>query len=228
MPTRVSLICAVCGQSFDVYPYLATRAKWCSRACRSAGLRAARPEAPCLRCGRLYARQPCKQGRYCSRACAANQRPLAERFWEKVTKGDACWEWSGFRDGAGYGALHVTGRPLRAPRVSWELHFGPIPDDLWVCHHCDNPPCVRPDHLFLGTASVNVQDMVAKGRNATGAFTGMNAGATHGMAKLNEDDVRAIRLRAKCGERLKNIARDFRVHRSTIGLIVNRKAWTHI
>lgn len=96
------------------------------------------------------------------------RRPEAERFWEKVKKTPSCWLWTGaHKDGRwpygvlGGGASRV---PKLAHRVSWELHHGPIPDGMNVLHKCDNPPCVRPDHLFLGTLSDNTQDMVAKGR----------------------------------------------------------------
>ena len=93
---------------------------------------------------------------------------LEERFWAKVKKTDGCWVWTGSAQHNGYGYLHIgdktNRKPMRAHRVSWELHNGPIPTGLWVLHRCDNPPCVRPEHLWLGDRTDNMRDCAAKGR----------------------------------------------------------------
>lgn len=106
-------------------------------------------------------------------------RPLADRFWEKVNKDGPvpahcpelgpCWLWTASTNKAGYGKIGSgAGGPaeqtLLAPRVAWELTNDPIPAGLLALHHCDNPPCVNPAHLFLGTSRDNTQDMIAKGR----------------------------------------------------------------
>lgn len=95
--------------------------------------------------------------------------PKQSWFWSRVAlpNENGCREWAGGRNTFGYGIVASNGRP-RAHRLAWELTFGPIPEGLFVCHHCDNPPCCEPLHLFLGTQKDNVQDAVAKGRMRNG------------------------------------------------------------
>lgn len=105
--------------------------------------------------------------KFCSATCRNAAAPtLEDRFWAKVDKGADCWEWSAHRMPNGYGIINIDSSPRLAHRTAWELAYGAIPDELWVLHRCDNPACVRPDHLFLGTAKDNMQDMHQKGRNA--------------------------------------------------------------
>lgn len=87
-----------------------------------------------------------------------------ERFWNKVNKTEACWEWTAAIDPGGYGAFKVDGKKVNSHRFSWNLHFGSLPEGMLVCHTCDNRLCVRPDHLFLGSHQENHDDMVNKGR----------------------------------------------------------------
>lgn len=96
--------------------------------------------------------------------------PVGEsRFWSKVSKGDGCWEWTGYRLKNGYGQFRPgPGQRTKAHRYSYELAYGPISDGMFICHHCDNPPCVRPDHLFVGTPADNSHDRDIKGRGIRG------------------------------------------------------------
>lgn len=93
---------------------------------------------------------------------------LADRFWAKVDKSESCWVWTAGTVPGGYGFIRMRGREKTsgmAHRISWELHNGPVPTGMYVMHICDNPPCVRPDHLRLGTPQENTQDAIAKGRH---------------------------------------------------------------
>lgn len=148
---------------------------------------------------------------------------VEERFWSKVRKSDGCWEWTDALTKTGYGTLTIvvyvkdrrTVRAKLAHRVSWEINKGPIPDGLHVCHHCDNPQCVRPEHLFLGTDADNLADMVAKGRS--------NRGERHWNAALSFVAVREIR---RLTRKLAIVmAKRFGVREATVRAVITGRIW---
>lgn len=133
----------------------------------------------CETCGLTFSAPLSNRGRFCSKACYWESLkgkspagfPVADRiprFWARVQKGDGCWEWQGTRIAHGYGRLRVGSERVLAHRYSWRITNGPIPAGMSVLHRCDNPPCVRPDHLFLGTQLDNNRDRSAKGRSYRG------------------------------------------------------------
>ncbi len=199
-PTKVSRTCQRCGKAFFAWPYKIRegKARFCSKAC---GYAHPRPQRP-------------------------RKRTLpADRFWKYVEKTEGCWLWTAARGGGGYGQLGVgrmgENRFVRAHRLSYEIHVGAIPDGMCVLHHCDNPQCVRPDHLFLGTPRDNSEDMIRKGRHSYGE--------KRPLSVLTADQVREMRcLFAAGGVTKMALARRFKINHATVRAILARKAWKHV
>ena len=142
-----------------------------------------------------------------------------ERFWANVDKSGDCWEWTGSLDGHGYGRMGINGTRVKAHRYSYELAHGPL-CDLFVCHHCDNRRCVRPDHLFAGTQADNLRDASRKGR--------MPHGATHSAAKLTDAQVQEIRSLFDQGWGGQDIANAYNLGPASVSRIGRRCGWTHL
>ncbi len=142
-----------------------------------------------------------------------------EMFWRNVNKTNGCWNWTGGKS-SGYGWL--SKERIRTHRYSYILANGNIPDGLFVCHKCDNKLCVRPDHLFLGTRSDNMQDASKKGRlpQQSGEFSGRH--------RLTNEIVSAIRCRYDEGLSIREIADQFGLKNSHVCNIVNGKRWPHL
>jgi hypothetical protein len=140
-----------------------------------------------------------------------------ERFWAKVDRTGDCWVWLAGKGRGGYGRLSRAGLSPQyrlAHRHSWELAYGPIPDGLHVCHRCDNPPCVNPAHLFLGTDKDNLDDMRSKGR---GTQPPVHAGLAQWLATVPDADVRAARESYAAGaENSREIGERLGVKESTV------------
>ncbi len=157
--------------------------------------------------------------------------PLTDRFWHFVNKGGPvpahtpnigpCWVWTG-NCTVGYGMIKIERRQRHAHRISWELHNGNIPDGLWVLHRCDNPPCVNPAHLFLGTAADNARDRVRKGRGNS------PVGIRNYHHKLDDDEIRKIRKMLVSGICQSEIAKIFGVTQSNVSHIATKKSWNHV
>ena len=168
---------------------------------------------------RPYSRSRWAEIRFCSRRCASKSRgngrepaPLSTRFWAKVSRGESCWEWTASTFKSGYGKINGGKRTLYAHRVSWEIHNGTVPDGLFVCHHCDNRKCVRPDHLFLGTAADNSLDAASKGRLGI---------------KLTQRAANMIRKLSSDGARTRCLASAFGVSATTIRVVRRGETWKY-
>lgn len=181
-----------------------------------------------------------------------------ERFWSHVNIGSTedCWEWQGAKDPNGYGRCGWRGKTMLVHRVAFLFHHGNLSPDLFICHACDNPSCCNPNHLFSGTHSDNMKDMVSKGRDmfhqhpelirrgerhwtkihpnriARGEKCSilkhpeLYRGEKHGMAKLTEKEVLEIREHPK--EKIQILADRYNVSTHTIEAIRYRRLWKHI
>lgn len=182
---------------------------------------------------------------------------LADRFTDKMIPEpmSGCWLWTAATDGRGYGVIGIGRRVFKAHRISWLLHRGPVPDGMDVLHRCDTPPCVNPDHLWLGTAKDNAADMVAKGRGRNRVFYGdqhwsrrrpervprgdrngarlhperMCRGERQGSAKLTAEDVIAIRAEylGLRGQQ-STLANKYGISRKHLVRIAAGESWRHV
>ncbi len=189
----------------------------------------------CETCGKSFETIPSRiaqgKGKYCSRAC--KDKPAELRFWSFVDKDgpihpvlkSKCWIWMGSTSGGRslpHGSFGVKGKLVRAHRFSWELANGPIPPGKKCLHLCDNPRCVNPDHLHLGTQKENVQEMWERDRKNVD-------GSNNPAAKLTDPQAMEIRTlysyRGKGGLTLTQLAHKFGVGTSTIHRVVTGQTW---
>lgn len=148
----------------------------------------------------------------------------SRRFWsfvDRKSNPNGCWEWTGFRDVNGYGVFGFRRGSHRAHRLSFLLHVGPIGENLFVCHTCDNPCCINPGHMWLGTPHENTTDMIRKDRDNFG-----RSGEAHHAAKLNRLQVEEIKKRHSVdGVMQKDLAEEYGIGRMQVSRIVRGLRW---
>lgn len=257
---RVRLICDGCGTAFlraaaDRQRFHAHQ--YCSNACAHAAPRAKKPpNCICNRCGAPYHARPwrVRQGKtqYCSQACYfpnvshAWKRGIdpAVRFWSFVDKSGECWLWTSGNfpsnsKSRGYGSFWLNGRNIGAHRAAWIFTHGPILESLSVLHSCpggDNPRCVNPAHLRIGSDADNGRDRAERGQAAMGERNGKAThpestvrGSSHGMARLTDAAVLSIRAEAARGQTThREQAARYGVTRDHIASIVQGRTWRHL
>jgi hypothetical protein len=148
------------------------------------------------------------------------KQPIEKRVMKKISKTDSCWEWTGTKDGGGYGIIKCDGVYKYVHRIMYELHKENIPEGMIIRHKCDNPSCVNPQHLEVGTHCDNARDRDERQRNVKGE-------RVH-TAKLTESDVSEIRMLIKNGLSNKEVAIIFNVSDMTISGIKTNRTWKHV
>ena len=186
-------------------------------------------EKPCAHCQRMFARDVrCTwaywaKAKYCSQECAglarkahvaAHRIGIKEKFATFFEETNGCWEWNGYKDKDGYGLFSYAGTQYRAAKLALQFDGRQVPDGMLACHHCDNPICVRPSHLYCGTPTQNAADAKRRGR--------LNPGK---KAKLTPDLVRSIRAANGTHD---HIASMFGISRANVSLIRGRKTWANV
>lgn len=192
--------------------YIRKRKVFCSKICRQWVMNH-RQRRPCIRCGSICYPQGHNRCKECFHKESKEQakRNFKKRFLGYIQKTPTCWLWTGAVNNHGYGNFNVNHKTTLSTRISYELHIGKIPEGLWVLHHCDNPPCVKPAHLYAGTPSDNIQDAYRRNR-------------IHHKKKISDTQVQWIRSNFdwKRGT-LKHLAKKFSVSYSLISSIVKNQ-----
>lgn len=187
----------------------------------------------CACCGKAFTSYQSQKRRFCSKPCYhkslvgrspkhAGAHMAPSHFFSFVDKTGDCWIWKGHINASGYGHISVNGALVLAHRHAYALLHGSIPDGLFILHHCDNPPCVRADHLYAGTKADNARDRSARHRYRD------DRGSRHPSAKLHENAVIEIRRALSSGARPCDLATNHGVSVAAINSIGARRTWRHI
>lgn len=222
----VDRVCGACGASYKSRPSR-TGSRYCSRKCQAIGNTIPAEDKirnVCAGCGEIYiVKRPNRHSTCCSSKCLGRYNSAQRRkiwlaeFLIQKTGQPGCWEWPGTRSDQGYGTFKDNGKRIAAHRAAWESENGPVPDGLDVLHSCDNPPCCRPSHLFLGTQADNNADRDTKGRGARGS--------DFSFARLSPAAVLQIRSSALSDRKC---AAEFGVSRGTIRAVRAYLTWRHV
>lgn len=209
MIKRISLVCLTCKNEYKVYPYQKNIRKYCSLGCRQWG------PIPKEKVRRGYG--------FWKNASEEDKFERMKYLYNKhVIKKEGCWGWGRVLLSNKYAPMNLGNKMVPGHRVSWIIHKGPIPQGLWVLHKCDNPPCTNPDHLFLGRAKDNTQDMIKKGRKIS------PRGKDKKNTKLNIEKAAEIKRLLKEGYSYKKLSMIFNVSQGTIQNISDGRTWKYV
>lgn len=222
--SKIPRTCERCKKTFFVYASMLKRraGRFCSKLCKRT-----RITSTCKFCKSEFTFLPHHATRkggaveFCSHPCYIAYRRSPEYFWSLVEKSDGCWLWQGFRSKRGYGQFKHHGIGHNASRIAYEWTYGAIASEMVVRHTCDNPPCVRPDHLIAGTNADNSKDMVERNRQSKGT--------SRHNAKATNEIVRAIRREYIPGKvSFKTLAEKYNLSIATTQKIAAGKLWKHV
>lgn len=233
--------CQRCGKDYKCYLKPGKNSRFCSQQCtislENRGI------STCESCGKKFEwyRAKKKTPRFCSGECRGKavyqwrsrrgfswkeksdeeiEKMMKICFLDRIEKTESCWIWTGSKTNRGYGIFTITGKVMSAHRLAWKIHKGEIPNGLIIRHLCNNPICVNPDHLALGTFQDNSDDRVKAGNT--------QKGSKNNLAKLNESQVIEIKKLLKQGISGAEVGRRFGVTRSGINSIKNNITWKHV
>lgn len=239
----IDILCSFCKKKFSskwAPSWNRPSPKYCSRACMASGFFKIVSNT-CGSCGKEFETRPCEVRKYCCLKCF--KRPISypnrkktpsfwdtateehkiirykEMFENKVIKKEGCWGWKGVPGKSGYGHIGSYRNLITAHRLSWIIHNEPIPEGFWVLHKCHNPICSNPNHLYLGTAKDNTQDMFEAGRGNRSRQNSKNSKLTLEQAK----EIKILLATTKLSQY--EIAKKFNVGRGTVQDIKRNKSW---